>query len=111
MIASYPSRRFQIWEYRVSHASLLIRSPKGDESVDNIDVVFVCVDYLAMPQLFDDLDVDRGCEDDRQALFATLGAVDLERLFVLVSGGRRYPVVAVSCRVSQNSGDIFESPL
>ena len=29
MIAVYSDREFKIWDYRVSHGSLLIRSPKG----------------------------------------------------------------------------------
>lgn len=31
MIAPYPERSFQLWECRVSHGSLLNRSPKGQE--------------------------------------------------------------------------------
>lgn len=110
MIASYPDRRFQLWEYRVSHGSLLVRSPKSDGSPLNVDVAFVGVDYLAVPRVLDGLTVEGGREDDRVALVGTLGEVDLEHLFVLVSAGQRHPVVAVACRVSENGADIFESP-
>lgn len=35
MIVSYPDRRFQMWEHRVSHGSLLVRSPRGPEAERN----------------------------------------------------------------------------
>ena len=35
MIADFPDRRFQLWEYRVSHGSLLIPSPKNPEAARN----------------------------------------------------------------------------
>lgn len=110
MIAFYPDRRFQLWEYRVSHGSLLVRSPKSAELPLNVDVAFVGVDYLAVPRVLHGLTVERGREDDRVALLDALGDVDLEHIFVLVSAGRRHPVVAVACRVSRNGADIFDSP-
>lgn len=110
MIASYPERRFQLWEYRASHGSFLVRSPKSDALRLNVDVAFVGVDYLAVPRILNGLMVESGREDDRAALVGSFGEVDLKHLFVLVSAGRRHPIVAVACRVSENNADIFESP-
>jgi hypothetical protein len=50
MSATYPDRRFQLWEYRVSHGSLLIRSPKGPDAEMNIDLVFSGVEFVACPR-------------------------------------------------------------
>jgi len=110
MIASYPDRRFQLWEYRVSHGSLLVRSPKSADSAHNVDVVFVGVDYLAVPRVLEGVTIERGLEDDRELLNGTVGEVDPDRLFVLISAGRRHYVVAVACRVSESDTDIFDSP-
>lgn len=38
MIVSYPNRRFQIWEYRISHGFLLIRSPRNASVETNADI-------------------------------------------------------------------------
>jgi hypothetical protein len=46
MSVSYLSRRFQLWEYRVSHGSLLVRSPKGPDATTNVDLVFDGVEYI-----------------------------------------------------------------
>lgn len=110
MIASYTDRRFQLWEYRVGHGSLLIRSPKSSEAAFNLDIVFVGVEYFALPRMFNGVAVDRGNEDDRTEVNVKVGSVDAQRLFVVLSGGRRYHVVAVACRISENEDDIFDSP-
>ena len=44
------NRNFQLWEYHVSHGSLLIRSPKRGEDTKNIDIVFAGVEYMALPR-------------------------------------------------------------
>lgn len=110
MIADYSDRRFQLWEYKVSHGSLLIRSPKSSETVRNVDLVFVGVEYLAVPRVLDGVVVDKGTEEDHAAVSAEFDRVDPERLFVLVSADRRYPIVAVACRAAENDGEIFDSP-
>lgn len=49
LIADYPDRIFQIWEYQVTHASMLIRSPRRGKDLENIDLVFTGVSYLRTP--------------------------------------------------------------
>ena len=39
MKSSFENSEFQLWEFKVSHGSLLIRSPKGPETPKNIDLV------------------------------------------------------------------------
>lgn len=111
MIATYPDRRFQLWEYRVSHGSLLIRSPKGPEAESNVDLIFVGVDYLAVPHSLKGVVVDHGAGQDVAAVNAAYGEVVPERVFALLSQGHRHLIVAVACRVAENDGDIFDSPL
>lgn len=109
MIASYPERRFTLWEYRVGHGSLLFRSPKTDGWPRNVDVIFVGVDYLAAPTVLNGLTVERGLDADLLALVGTPRKVEPQQLFVLVSAGRRDSVVAAHCRATENDGDIFDS--
>lgn len=107
MIAAYPDRIFQLWEYRVSHGSLLIRSPKGPEAESNVDLIFVGVDYLAVPHSIKGVAVDRGTAEDVAAVAAAFGEVSPERVFALSSQGRdatrSWPLLAESARMTQTS--------
>jgi hypothetical protein len=42
-------RYFQVWEFRVSHQQLLLRSPHDEQHPLCIDVIFAGVDYFALP--------------------------------------------------------------
>jgi hypothetical protein len=111
MIAMYPGRRFQLWEYRVSHGSLLIRSPAGPEIDTTLDVVFAGVEFLSVPRFLPDLEVHHGTADD-VTLVTRLASESMEsqNVYALLSQGRRYLVLAAGCRVGEWAGGIFESP-
>jgi hypothetical protein len=59
MNTSFTDRAFQLWEYKVSHGSLLIRSPKGPEISTNIDLVCVGVEYPAAPRHIGDSNLSK----------------------------------------------------
>ncbi len=111
MIAHFPHATFQVWEYTPSHASLLIRSPRGVARPFNIDLIFRGVDYMALPHLMRGLSVDR--LGDREDLrLPTLPRLDrASSVFVLSSDGLDHVVVAVSVDVNENDDDIFTSVL
>jgi hypothetical protein len=50
MSALTKGRKFQLWEYHVSHGSLLIRSPAEPGAETSVDIVCVGVEYLAAPR-------------------------------------------------------------
>lgn len=105
------SRRFQLWEYRVSHGALLIRSPKGPQESNNIDVVFDGVEYIDCPRMLRGLLLTEGSAEDLHVLARAFGEVHPpNRVFVLTTGGIAYHVVASSCRIEENQADIFDSP-
>lgn len=105
------NRVFQLWEYRVSHGGLLIRSPKGPQESSNIDVVFDGVEYIDCPRMLSGLLLTEGDAQVVRERVPALGEIRLpDRLFLLVSGGARYFVVASSCRVEESQADIFETP-
>ncbi len=110
VIADYPDRRFQIWEYRVSHGSLLVRSPKGPRNPTNVDLVFVGVEYLALPRLLRGVMLVNGTEVDRATVSELFGPVDdPDQVFILISQSSRFPVVAVACQAREHDFDIFQS--
>ncbi len=111
MRTSFADRAFQLWEYRVSHGSLLIRSPKGPGISKNIDVICVGVEYLAAPRHMRGLDLAEATTEEIKNLSDLLGKeIQRSRVRVIISEGRRFPIVAVSFRISENDGDIFDSP-
>ncbi len=110
-------RDFKVWEYQISHGQLLIRSPKAPatdaspERRTNVDLVFLGVEYMSLPRVFRGLTLERATAEDLQLLEAALGkAPEPDCVRMLVSGGRRFAVVAASVDVSENDWDIFDSP-
>lgn len=107
----YPDRRFQLWEYRVSHGGLLIRSPRGTSATNNIDLIFDGVELVCCARMMRGLEVVQADAGDVHRAVALLGEVEAsDQVFVLVSEGVRHVVVASSLRVSEHEGDIFDSP-
>jgi len=110
-------RTFKVWEYQISHGQLLIRSPRSPatttspERHTNVDVVFLGVEYMCLPRVLRGLTLDRATAEELQDLEATLGeAPEPKNVRILVSGGKRFVVVAVYIDVSENDWDIFDSP-
>ncbi|WP_432946218.1 hypothetical protein ACQPXM_07650 [Kribbella sp. CA-253562] len=111
MIASFQNRRFQVWEYRVSHGSLLVRSPRGPENETNVDLIFVGVEFMSVPRHLNGIELHVGGDADVRRATEGLGyAVDAGQVFALISGGRRHVIVAAGQRVTEHGGDIFDSP-
>lgn len=105
-------RYFQIWEYRVSHGSLLIRSPAGPDVDTSIDIICVGVKYIALPSVLDDIILSEPAETEIQQLEEVLQkriAPPL-RAWIFQTGARRFAVVGVALKVQEHYGDIFDSP-
>jgi hypothetical protein len=105
-------QHFQLWDYSVSHGSLLVRCPRKQLSQENIDIQFFGVEYISMPRHLGDV----GFVDAEQAEIETvehqLGRKIIEpsRLWVLSNGSRRFLVVAAGAKTTRNHLDLFESP-
>lgn len=111
MKTSFTDRAFQLWEFKVSHGSLLIRSPRGPEKQKNIDLVCVGVEYLAAPRHLRGLEIQDATTAEVQTISQLLGKdVQPTNIRIMVSQGQRFPIVAASFRISENEGDIFDSP-
>ncbi|MDR1427424.1 MAG: hypothetical protein LBJ08_06670 [Bifidobacteriaceae bacterium] len=112
-MASFPDRKFQTWQFTVSLGSLLVRSPRGSDGQFNVDIMFRGVRYMALPLLFPrGLEVSRGDASDYAVVAAAVGdVVEPQKVFALVSDGRRYLVDAVVCVVDENDLEFSESRL
>jgi hypothetical protein len=104
-------REFQLWEYHVSHGSLLIRSPAGPGFETSIDIICLGVEYLAAPRHLGEIIVSEatGAEIERleEILFKKLLP---SRVWALQGSRQRSLVVAVALKVQEHRGDIFDSP-
>ena len=110
-------RTFKVWEYQISHGQLLIRSPKAPavdgspELLTNLDLVCLDVEYMAVARVLRGLELQPATADEIRGLESLLGkSIEPSSVRILVSGGKRFPIVARSFAFSENDWDIFESP-
>ena len=105
-------RKFQLWEYHVSHGSLLIRSPAGPGIATSIDIICVGVEYLAAPRHLGEVAVCEATGAEIERVEEILGEKLLppSRVWALQGSRQRSLVVAVALKVQEHRGDIFDSP-
>ncbi len=111
----FGNRKFQVWDYWISHGQLLIRSPKRESigCVKNIDVRFTGVKYLEIPCTEFELQIEQPTEEEKNNLTARLerNLYRGENVFVLVCNGTRHYIIAGPITTEENDLDIFESSL
>jgi hypothetical protein len=106
-----PGRAFQLWEYHVSHGSLLIRSPAGPDFKTSVDIIFVGVVYLAAPRHLGEIAIAEATIPEIERMEVTLGRkLHQERVWVLQGANQRSIVVALAPTIREHMGDIFDSP-
>jgi hypothetical protein len=97
-------REFQLWDYTVSHAQLLLRSPATTSEPFNVDIVFLGVKELDLPTSLKGLTMTRS-EHPTPA-----GRGPRDR-YKLTSDGKEYTIVAAAFRIYKNHLDLKESSL
>jgi hypothetical protein len=111
METSFPNRIFQVWEYSVSHGSLLIRSPKGNDHHNTIDLLFSAVRYMALPYLLKGIELVEATSSEIEQLSLLLETpIKSGQLQIVLSNGNRFPIVAGAFRTSVSELDYFETP-
>jgi hypothetical protein len=104
-------KNFQLWEYQVSHGSLLIRSPKKSDQVENVDLKFFGVEYISVPRHLKEIFVSDVSNQEIQLLESILGkSITKNKVFVLESSTGRHMIVALTMKIEKNKLEIFESP-
>lgn len=105
-------RTFKLWEYSVSHNQMLLRSPKNEDHLTNLDIVFVGVTYCDVETLIRGIVLRDGTMEELEAISIRTGEeVDASDLFVLESPNNINFIVAAAVKVLENTMDIFDSPL
>jgi hypothetical protein len=109
------TRRFQFWEFFVSHSQLLIRSPKETSADLNIDIVFRGVQYLSLPggQGFGlGLELQEGDGTEFRRVIPVFPHPSRDsRIFFLCSNGLEFIIVARWLGISETKQDFMISGL
>lgn len=106
-----PKRRFQLWEYHVSHGIVLIRSPRESDETHNLDIMFFGVEYLAIPRHLEEVIIEPGSKEDWNHANRLLKRnIEHHRVWAIVSLGVRHLIVAAKIDVRETKTDIFDSP-
>jgi hypothetical protein len=104
-------RKFQLWEYHVSHGSLLIRSPAGPGQNTSIDIICVGVEYLAAPRHLGEISIAEATETELRQLESMLcKTLPSSRVWVIKNPCHRFILVAADLKIQEYQGDIFDSP-
>lgn len=98
-------REFQVWQYSVSHSTLLLRSIDVEGFETRIDVLFASVELMHLRPVFARLDITEASEAERGRI---LGNSDSEmrlpgKLYV-INEGEGY-VLARQCAWHEDLGD------
>lgn len=108
----YPGRKFQLWEYHVSHGLLLIRAPRDDRFRTNVDIMFFDVTYMAVPRFFrGELGICDPRPEDVENVKKILDRnVPSSSVYILTASERRFVVVAAILKIEENELEIMDSP-
>ena len=102
-------RKFQVWEYWISHSQLLLRSHKTVTHAQNIDIIFIDVKYIELPTFMTDLEVTAPSAEDYMKAEQAMGRpVPAERVFAILANGRRHLIVAGRMDVFENELELFQ---
>ena len=103
-----------MWEYHVSHGSLLLRSPEGVGHRGTVDIICTGVQYVAVPRHVGEIiEVADATVEEVAEVEKILGKkIRLpEQVYVLENSRGRFPLVAVSLSIQEHRGSVFKSPL
>jgi len=109
MEAFSSTQRFRMWEYIVSHSTLLLRHRSDFTTVD---IIFSGVDYLEIPDMFNGLIIGAPNAQEEERLLVRAnkkeenGRLPTYRSYLLLTESRRFFVVAASCVICESEAGI-----
>lgn len=104
-------RRFKLWYFSVSHAMLLIRSPKNNVWSTNVDICFSSVEYIDCPVNLCEIMIEKANFSDIELIEKKLNKkITQSSITVLVSAENRFYVVSENVQISENQYDFMDLP-
>lgn len=109
MEAFASTQRFRMWEYIVSHSTLLLRHRSDFTTVD---IIFSGVGYLEIPDMFNGLIIGTPNAQEEERLLVRAnkdeenGRLPDYRSYLLLTENRRFFVVAASCVICESEAGV-----
>lgn len=97
-------REFQVWQYSVSHSSLLLRSVNVEGFETRIDVLFTAVELMHLRPYCARLEISEATSMERGNILDGQLAAELPGTLYLFNGGEGY-VLARRCSWHEDLGD------
>lgn len=110
MIAIEESRAFRLWDYSVSHSSLLIRSPKDSANLTNVDLVFVGVEYVRLPATLGTISLSTASASDVAQELGKRPSHRSAKGYRIQAGERDGFIIAAGLSVSEHENEHLWSP-
>ncbi|MEU9887493.1 hypothetical protein [Sphaerisporangium sp. NPDC051011] len=97
-------RPFQVWNYTVSHSTLLLRSVHVEGFDTRIDVAFANVGLMLLRSSYNSLSVFKADEAEKEEL-AAHQPVELDGMSLFLLNDRTSYVLAANCAWHEDHGD------
>ncbi|MFG2594567.1 hypothetical protein [Streptomyces sp. NPDC048462] len=97
-------REFQVWQYSVSHSTLLLRSVNVEGFETRIDVLFTAVELMHLQPYCARLEISEATSVERGRILGDQLAAELPGTLYLLNGGEGY-VLARRCSWHEDLGD------
>ncbi|MER7132056.1 hypothetical protein [Streptosporangium saharense] len=97
-------RKFQVWQYSVSHSTLLLRSVNIVGSSTRIDAVFAGVELMRIRPMYNELIIFRVEDDEKEVMLAGEPKEVIRKSLFLLNGKDSY-VVAGGFSWHEDAGD------
>lgn len=113
----YPSRRFQLLFYQVSHGEMIIRSHKNDTCREinhnhSIDIYFGDVTYMEIPRDLNGIIFRKPNDDDVKYINSKIAKeITEDEIIVIISNAKEYYIVASVISVLKNDLSYMELPI
>jgi hypothetical protein len=100
----------RLWDYTISHEVALFRRPASDTEPENLDLLFVAVEYFALPTSLHGLEIAEGSSAELAALGPLIGRLpSWAKLFVITSQGQRHLIVAGGWSLQRNRRELLDT--
>ena len=103
-------RRFQVWQYTVSHRQLLLRANPDASTSERIEVLFKGVDWFQLPTTLDGLTVVEDRENSALATVSSSLAGDSSRTAFRIEGTNYHGVVVCAAALVNVDSRSYSEP-
>lgn len=97
-------RAFQVWQYSVSHSTLLLRSVNVEGFDTRVDVAFMAVELMHLQSDYGYLEIREADSEERERILGTRSSEQATARLYLLNGAEGY-ILARRCSWHEDLGD------